>query len=60
MKPYASLQELVEVHARWLTEYQNAAYARSYLDFVSEVQSGEARITLLEKIDHAQALGVVF
>ncbi|GAB3003767.1 indolepyruvate ferredoxin oxidoreductase [Arenimonas maotaiensis] len=40
-----SLQDTVALRAKFLTEYQDAAYARRYTDFVAEVRAEEARHT---------------
>jgi indolepyruvate ferredoxin oxidoreductase len=36
-----SLDETIALRAKFLTEYQNAAYARQYTDFVAKVRAGE-------------------
>ena len=40
-----SLDEAIAVRAKFLTEYQNAAYARQYTDFVAKVRAEEAKHT---------------
>ncbi len=42
----ASLASLVERRVQFLTDYQNAAYARSYQDFVQHVAEAEAALHL--------------
>jgi len=36
-----SLDESIAIRTKFLTEYQNAAYARQYTDFVAKVRAGE-------------------
>ena len=40
-----SLDEAIAVRAKFLTEYQNAAYARQYTDFVAKVRAEETKHT---------------
>ncbi|MFY8206798.1 MAG: indolepyruvate ferredoxin oxidoreductase family protein, partial [Arenimonas sp.] len=40
-----SLDETIAVRSKFLTEYQNAAYAKQYSDFVANVQAEEAKHT---------------
>ncbi|MFZ9348781.1 MAG: indolepyruvate ferredoxin oxidoreductase family protein, partial [Arenimonas sp.] len=40
-----SLDETIAVRSKFLTEYQNAAYAKQYSDFVAKVQAEEAKHT---------------
>lgn len=39
-----NLEDLIEKRARVLTDYQNAAYATQYRDFIEQVRSAETRI----------------
>ncbi|MCE2774274.1 MAG: indolepyruvate ferredoxin oxidoreductase family protein, partial [Burkholderiaceae bacterium] len=43
-KPRESLEALVERRAGFLVDYQNAAYAQTYRDFVAQVQGAEAAV----------------
>ena len=43
-KPRESLEALVERRAGFLVDYQNAAYAQTYRDFVAQVQRAEAAV----------------
>ncbi|NBU45436.1 MAG: indolepyruvate ferredoxin oxidoreductase family protein [Betaproteobacteria bacterium] len=43
-KPRESLEALVERRAGFLVDYQNAAYAQAYRDFVAQVQRAEAAV----------------
>ena len=40
-----SLEETIAVRAKFLSEYQNAGYARQYTDFVAKVRAEEAKHT---------------
>ncbi|MDE2209305.1 MAG: indolepyruvate ferredoxin oxidoreductase family protein [Betaproteobacteria bacterium] len=41
-RPSESLDELIERRRAYLTDYQDAAYARRYTDFVAKARAGEA------------------
>ena len=43
-KPKQDLDGMVQFRADYLTAYQNAAYAKTYVDFVAEVRAAEARL----------------
>jgi len=43
-KPRESVEALVERRAGFLVDYQNAAYAQAYRDFVAQVQRAEAAV----------------
>ena len=43
--PPATITELIERRAAFLTDYQNAAWARSYCDFVAMVQAAEEKVS---------------
>jgi indolepyruvate ferredoxin oxidoreductase len=40
-----SLDQQIETRVAFLTAYQNAAYARQYLDFVNQVRAAESRLS---------------
>ena len=41
-KPKTRLPDLIAQRVQWLTQYQNAAYARTYSQFVAQVQAAES------------------
>jgi len=53
-----ALDDLISHRARELTEYQNAAYARRYLDQVEKVRLTEARLAGSETLTRAVAVNL--
>jgi indolepyruvate ferredoxin oxidoreductase len=50
-----SLDTLVERRVGWLTDYQNAAYARHYADVVAQVRQAEAALGRGDRLSRAVA-----
>jgi len=51
-----SLDDLVAHRVAFLRDYQNAAYAQQYLDFVSQVRAAEQRMGVAEKLPLTEAV----
>jgi indolepyruvate ferredoxin oxidoreductase len=54
-KPRKSLEDLVKTREVFLTQYQNATYAKSYTNFVSRVQQVEQQLGASERLTTAVA-----
>jgi indolepyruvate ferredoxin oxidoreductase len=50
-----TLQQLLETRVQFLTQYQNAAYAKSYADFIKQVQQVESEKTGTQQLTQAVA-----
>jgi indolepyruvate ferredoxin oxidoreductase len=50
-----TLQQLLETRVQFLTQYQNAAYAKSYADFIQQVQQVESEKTGTQQLTQAVA-----
>ena len=54
-KPRKSLEDMLGIREVFLTQYQNATYAKSYTDFVSRVQQVEQQLGSGERLSTAVA-----
>ena len=50
-----TLQQLLETRVQFLTQYQNAAYAKTYADFIKQVQQVESEKTGTQQLTQAVA-----
>ena len=54
-KPRTSLEDIIKTRHTFLTAYQHAAYAKSYVDFVAQVQQTEESLSLGSRLSTAVA-----
>lgn len=54
-KPRTSLEDIIKTRHTFLTAYQHAAYAKSYVDFVAQVQQTEESLGLGNRLSTAVA-----
>lgn len=54
-KPRTSLEDIIKTRHTFLTAYQHVAYAKSYVDFVAQVQQTEESLSLGSRLSTAVA-----